>query len=75
MALSAIEKKLLNKVLNYADNDLDRVESGIRRAIRGTEDWARRIYLSNRLRKEAKKIIRDESNQKIPRQQEEILFD
>ncbi len=55
---SSVEKELLNTVLEVAGDDEKMVRDGIIKALHGVNDKARRIYLWNKLDREARGRIR-----------------
>lgn len=65
MALTKREKELLKIVLDYANGDLKRVEGGMRKALTGILDYARRTYLWSTIKPEAQKIIRNKIHESV----------
>lgn len=55
---SAIEKRLLDTVLEVAGDNENMIRDGIIKALRGENDKARRTYLWNELGRKAKERIR-----------------
>lgn len=58
MPLSQVEQDLLKKVLEFAGDNENQVDEGLKTILKGVRDHGRWVYLFGRIKTEAKRAIR-----------------